>query len=219
MQEGKGWKLEVVWFSEIGSTHKYLIDEIKKGNIKEPALVAADFQSDGVGSRGNSWEGKFGNLFCSFCVKEKHLPKDLQLASTSIYFSYLLKEVLSSYGSKIWIKWPNDFYIKDKKIGGTITTKIGDNIIGSFGLNIVEAPPEFGILDLHVEPKKIVKDFLGMLEKKISWKKVFSKYKVEFQNSRDFSFHMGNEKKSLKDAKLCEDGSIELNKRRVYSLR
>ncbi len=211
--------LVVNWFKELDSTHKYIIKEIKSGNITEPTLIAADYQSAGVGSRGNSWEGKYGNLFCSFCVKKKHLPKDLQLASISIYFSYLLKEVLSSYGSKIWIKWPNDFYIKDKKIGGTITTKIGDNIVGSIGLNIVEAPLEFGILDLHVEPKKVVSDFLSMLEKKISWKQVFSKYKIEFHNSRDFTFHMGNEIKSLKNAKLFEDGSIELDKRRVYSLR
>ena len=209
----------VNWFKELDSTHKYLINEIKSGNITEPTLIATDFQSAGVGSRGNSWEGKYGNLFCSFCVKKKHLPKDLQLASISIYFSYLLKEVLSSYGSKIWIKWPNDFYIKDKKIGGTITTKIGEQIIGSIGLNIVESPLEFGILDLHVEPKKIVSDFLKILENKISWKQVFSKYKIEFQNSKDFTFHMGNEIKSLENAKLLEDGSIELGKRRVYSLR
>jgi len=211
--------LVVNWFKELDSTHKYLINEIKSGKINEPTLIATDFQSAGVGSRGNSWEGKYGNLFCSFCVKKKHLPKDLKLASISIYFSYLLKEVLSSYGSKTWIKWPNDFYIKDKKIGGTITTKIGEQIIGSIGLNIVESPLEFGILDLHVEPKKVVSDFLKILENKISWKQVFSKYKIEFQNSKDFTFHMGNEIKSLKNAKLFEDGSIELGKRRVYSLR
>ncbi|MFK5880733.1 MAG: biotin--[acetyl-CoA-carboxylase] ligase [Sulfurospirillum sp.] len=211
--------MEVVWFKELYSTHKYLIKEIKEGNISKPTLIAADFQSDGVGSRGNSWEGKFGNLFFSFCVKEKHLPKDLQLASISIYFSYLLKEVLCLKGSKIWMKWPNDFYLENRKIGGTITTKTGEYVIGSIGLNIVEAPEEFGILDIHVEPKKIVKDFLKILEENISWKQVFSKYKIEFQKSRDFFFHMGSEKKSLSDAKLCEDGSIELNKRRVYSLR
>jgi len=212
-------KLVVNWFKTIDSTHKYLINEIKKGNITEPTLIGADFQTDGVGSRGNSWEGKYGNLFCSFCVKEKHLPKDLQLASISIYFSWLLKEVLCSYGSKIWIKWPNDFYLKKRKIGGVITTKIADNIIGSIGLNIAEAPPEFDVLDIHVESKIIVKDFLRTLEKNISWKQVFSKYKIEFQNSKDFSFHVGNEIKSLKDASLCDDGSIKIDKRRVYSLR
>ncbi len=207
------------WFNTINSTHEYLISQIKKGEIKEDTLIGADFQSAGVGSRGNFWEGKFGNLFFSFCVEAKHLPKDLQLASISIYFAWLMKEVLSASGSKTWIKWPNDFYLENKKIGGVITTKIGDKIVGSMGINIVEAPQNFGILDIYIEPKKLVSDFLLMLENKITWKQVFSKYKIEFQNSRDFFFHVGNKKQSLKDAKLCEDGSIELNKRRVYSLR
>ncbi|NOX15057.1 MAG: biotin--[acetyl-CoA-carboxylase] ligase [Epsilonproteobacteria bacterium] len=209
----------VNWFRSIESTHLYLIDEIKKGNIKEPTLIGADFQTNGIGSRGNLWQSQIGNLFFSFCVEEKHLPKDLQLASISIYFAYLMKEVLSSFDSKTWLKWPNDFYLENRKIGGVITTKIGDKIIGSMGLNIVESPREFGILDVYVEPKKLTERFLENLEKKLSWKQVFSKYKIDFQNSKDYFCHLGGELKSLSQAKLCEDGSIELDKRRVYSLR
>jgi len=211
--------LEVNWFKTIGSTHTYLIDELKKGNILVPTLIGADFQTNGIGSRGNSWESKIGNLFFSFCVEEKHLPKDLKLASISIYFAYLMKEVLSSYDSKTWLKWPNDFYVEDKKIGGVITTKIGDKIVSSMGINIIDSSDSFGILDVYVEPKKIVVDFLKIIEEKIPWKKVFSKYKVEFHNSKEYFCHLGGELKSLSQAKLCEDGSIELNKRRVYSLR
>ncbi len=212
-------ELEIHWFSEIDSTHKYLVSKIKEGEITVPTLVGADFQTDGVGSRGNSWKGLKGNLFFSFCVKEKHLPKDLHLASTSIYFAWLMKEVISSKGSKTWIKWPNDFYLKNRKIGGVITTKIGQDIICSMGMNIVEAPDDFGVLDINIKPKKLVEDFLEIMKKNFSWKKVFSKYKIEFQNNRSYSFHVGGKIKSLADAKLCEDGSIELEKRRVYSLR
>ncbi len=207
------------WFRSIESTHIYLVNEIKNGAIKEPTLIGADYQTGGVGSRGNLWESKIGNLFFSFCVEEKHLPKDLKLASISIYFAYLMKDVLSAYDSKTWLKWPNDFYLKNKKIGGVITTKIGNKIVGSMGINIVEAPQEFGILDIFIEPKKLVSDFLQILEKKLSWKQVFSNYKIEFQNSRDYFCHLGGELRSLSEAKLCDDGSIELDKRRVYSLR
>jgi BirA family biotin operon repressor/biotin-[acetyl-CoA-carboxylase] ligase len=211
--------LEVSWFKSIDSTHTYLVNELKKGNILVPTLIGADFQTNGIGSRGNRWESKIGNLFFSFCVEAKHLPKDLKLASISIYFAYLMKEVLSSYESKTWLKWPNDFYIENKKIGGVITTKIGDKIVSSMGINITDSPDGFGILDVYIEPKKIVSDFLEIMEKKTSWKKVFSKYKVEFQNSKEYFCHLGGELKSLSQAKLCEDGSIELDKRRVYSLR
>lgn len=58
---------------------------------------------------------KNGNLFFSFVLKRNDLPSDLQIQSASIYFSYILKEVLALEGSKIWLKWPNDFYIDNKK--------------------------------------------------------------------------------------------------------
>ncbi len=207
------------WFETLPSTHKYLVELLKKKEIDTPVLIGADFQTDGIGSRGNSWIGEKGNLFFSFCVKEKHLPKDLNLASTSIYFAWIMKEVLSEKGSKTWLKWPNDFYIDDKKIGGVITTKVDSFIVSSMGMNLVRAPLEFGVLDIDTSPKELVDEFLKFLEKNFSWKQVFSKYKLEFERNKNYSFHVGGKIKSIADAKLCEDGSLELEKERVYSLR
>jgi len=211
--------LEIKWFKHLPSTHKYLIEGIKNSSIIPPYAVGVDFQSEGVGSRGNVWEGDEGNLYFSFCVKAKHLPEDLKLESISIYFSYILKEVLYELGSKTWIKWPNDFYIENKKIGGIITTKIKDTIIGSIGLNVRHAPELYGVLDIEILPQNLVKLFLQKLEKKISWKNVFSKYRIEFKNSLGFTFHLEGKKIALGDAKLYEDGSIEVDNKRVYSLR
>ena len=211
--------MEINWFKHLPSTHKYLIDNIKNNSIIAPLAIGVDIQSDGVGSRGNTWEGDEGNLYFSFCVKEKHLPKDLKLESTSIYFSYILKEVLSELGSQTWIKWPNDFYLDNAKVGGVITTKIKDTIIGSMGLNILHAPEPFAVLDIDILPQNLVKLFLEKLEKNISWKNVFSKYKIEFKNSLGFTFHLDGKKVALGDAILCEDGSIEVDNKKVYSLR
>lgn len=211
--------METLWFKHLPSTHKYLIENIKNNTITPPMAIGVDFQSEGVGSRGNSWLGDEGNLYFSFCVEEKHLPKDLKLESISIYFSSILKEVLNELGSKTWLKWPNDFYINDEKIGGVITTKIRSVIIGSIGLNILHAPAQFGTLDIKITPQKLVSLFLEKLSKNISWKNVFSKYKIEFQNSLGFTFHLDGKKKSLADAKLLDDGSIEVENKRVYSLR
>jgi BirA family biotin operon repressor/biotin-[acetyl-CoA-carboxylase] ligase len=211
--------LEIKWFNHLESTHKYLINAIKEGSINPPMAIGCNFQSAGVGSRGNEWISQEGNLFLSFCVEQKHLPKDLKLESTSIYFSYILKMVLEALGSKVWIKWPNDFYLENRKIGGVITTKVKDTIIGSIGLNIQVAPQNFGTLDIKIVPIKLVELFIEELEKNISWKKVFSKYKIEFQNSLGFTFHLESNEISLRNAKLCDDGSIEVENKRVYSLR
>ena len=211
--------MEIKWLKHLPSSHKYLIEGVKNNTITPPFAIGVDFQSDGVGSRGNKWEGDEGNLYFSFCVEVKHLPNDLKLESISIYFSYILKEVLFELGSKTWIKWPNDFYLKNKKLGGVITTKIKDTIIGSIGLNILHAPEAYATLDIQIQPQNLVNLFLEKLEKKISWKDVFSKYKIEFKNSLGFTFHLNGEKIALGNAKLCEDGSIEVDNKKVYSLR
>ena len=211
--------MEILWFKHLPSTHKHLIESIKNETLTPPIALGVDFQSDGVGSRGNSWKGEEGNLYFSFCVEAKQLPQDLLIESTSIYIAWMMREVLVSLNSKIWIKWPNDFYINDKKVGGVITTKIKDFIIGSIGINLLHAPEEFGVLDVQVAPKSLIDLFIKELKKNISWKNVFSKYKIEFQNSLKFSSHIDGQKISLQNAKLLYDGSIEVENKRVYSLR
>ena len=207
------------WFDELPSTHRYLIEALREGTLLAPYGIGASIQTDGVGSRGNQWIGEEGNLFFSFCVEEKHLPLDLPLASVSIYFASLMKDVLDERGSKTWLKWPNDFYRDDKKIGGMITTKIGSTIVGSIGVNIRCAPENFGVLDINIEPYHLAQLLIQKVEQKISWKKVFSKYKIEFDKNRNFSFHLDGKLVSLADAVLCDDGSIELENKKVYSLR
>lgn len=207
------------WFDNLDSTHRYLIEQLREGTLLAPFGIGAKEQTNGLGSRGNSWTGGEGNFFFSFCVEEKQLPQDLPLASVSIYFSALLKNILEDLGSKVWLKWPNDFYRESKKIGGMMTTKIGANIIGSVGLNIGYAPENFDILDIAIAPQTLAQYLTDEVEKKIPWKKVFSKYKIEFERNRKFSFHLDGQLVSLADAVLCDDGSIELENKKVYSLR
>jgi len=116
--------MDIVYLDEIDSTHRYLKEYIKENGFKIPIAVVTQNQTNGIGSRENSWYGMQGNLFFSFVLSKDFLPNDLKIESASIYFSYVLKEILTKYGSCVWLKWPNDFYLDDKKIGGTITTFI-----------------------------------------------------------------------------------------------
>lgn len=211
--------MEIIYFDEIDSTQKYLIEKIKSKELLPPVAVVAKKQKNGIGSRGNRWIGENGNLFFSFSLFLNTLANDLPIQSLSIYFSYILKMVLEEKGSKIWLKWPNDFYIENKKIGGTITTKVDDIVICGIGLNIVKNPQNFGKLDIKIDKEEILKEYFGLLKQKISWKEIFSKYKLEFQKSKNFYFHNGDEKISLKNCELCFDGSIKINNKKVYSSR
>ena len=211
--------MEIIYLDEVDSTQLYLIEKIKSKELLPSVAVVAKNQKKGIGSRGNRWIGKSGNLFFSFALNLDSLPKDLKIQSSSIYFSYILKSILEEKGSSIWLKWPNDFYIEDKKIGGTISNMVDNNIICGIGLNIKENPENFGKLDITIDINEILDKYFKLIEKKISWKEIFSKYKLEFHKSKKYFVHSKNEKISLEDAKLCEDGSIKINSKRIYSLR
>ncbi|EJW1436738.1 biotin--[acetyl-CoA-carboxylase] ligase [Campylobacter jejuni] len=215
----KGLKVKIVCVESIDSTHLFLCEQIRNGKIDENFAIYALEQTNGVGSRENSWQSSKGNLHLSFCIKEEDLPKDLPLASVSIYFAYLLKEVLQEKGSKIWLKWPNDLYLDDKKAGGVISAKISNFIIGGMGLNLKFAPQNTALCDIEISLKDLVSEFLQKVEKKILWKNIFSKYMLEFEKSRKLSVHHEGKVFSLENSFLYEDGSILLGDKRVYSLR
>ncbi len=214
--------MEILYLDEIDSTHLYLINQIKDKKVTPPFAVCAKRQLNGIGSRGNSWHSGEGNLFLSFCVRKDGLDPKLPLQSISIYFSYILKELLNKSGSKVWLKWPNDFYIGDKKAGGTITSVLKDNIIiCSIGLNLKSAPKDYAALDIKTDKDILLKSYFLKLKEDIFWKDIFRKYKVEFLQSTKYSYYDKSVQKklSLEGASLQKDGSIILNKKRIYSLR
>lgn len=211
--------LQIIYLESIESTQTYLKQKLQNKELQTPIAVSANIQTNGLGSRDNSWSGYEGNLFLSFAVKLKDLPKDLNLESASIYFAYILKMTLASLNSKVMIKWPNDFYIEDKKIGGMITNVVGQNIVCGVGLNLLKAPNEFNILDIVIDKKILLDKYFKNLENNHSWKQIFSKYKLEFYCNKSFYTHNNNHKILLKDVKLQSDGSIIINNERIYSLR
>ncbi len=211
--------MKIIRLDEVDSTHKYLKEYISKNEYTSPLCIVTDSQTQGIGSRGNSWIGKKGNLFFSFALDINSLPKDLPLQSTSIYFTYILKNILKNLGSQVWIKWPNDFYIENKKIGGTITSMSKNLIFCGIGLNLLDVEKEYEKLDIKIDVDEVLKNYFFEIEKKISWKQIFSDFKIEFEKSKKFQTTIDNQKISLESAILNDDGSIQINNKKVFSLR
>ena len=203
----------------VDSTQTYLLKALKEGSLKSPVCVTALRQESGKGSRGNSWSGLEGNLFFSFSIARSALPDDLRLESSSIYFTYLLKDLLAEMGSNVWLKWPNDFYLQEVKIGGAITNLYRDELVCGIGLNTKVAPEGFSALDIEIENDQLLKRYFEILKKPPKWKQIFSKYEVEFVKSRSYFTHSGERRLSLENAILLDDGSIECDGQRIFSLR
>ncbi len=211
--------MQIDFIENLPSTHKSLCEWVKSNKVAPPYLLYVDEQTRGIGSRNNTWLGEKGNLYMSFCVHKNSLPNDLPAVSVCIYFAYLMKEVLEDLGSLTWLKWPNDFFLDEKKIGGAMSAKIGDVYVVSFGINLLFSPDKFGVLDVKIGNEALVKKFVEKLKKNLSWKKVFSKFRVEFQKNKDFTFHHNGQVRCLGEAVLCEDGSLKIDKEKVYNLR
>ncbi len=211
--------MEIVSFDTLASTQKYLLEQLKKQNLQAPLAVIANQQHSGIGSRNNSWSGGEGNFFASIAVNLDDLPKDLPLGSASIYFSFIMKQTLETLDKNIWLKWPNDFYINDEKIGGTITNKFKNTLVCGMGINLKNSQNGYRALGCDISAQKLLENYLLALEKFPTWKEVFREYEIEFELSRKFSVHIENDKKSLSDAMLCDDGSLIIEGKRVYSLR
>jgi len=211
--------LKILSFESLPSTQLYLKALLKDRTLEVPLAVIAHEQTEGIGSRNNSWSSQKGNLFVSFALALEELPQDLKLESASIYFSQILKDTLASFGSKVIVKWPNDLYLESKKVAGMITNIVGDKLVCGIGVNLQKHSDEFGYLDVEVDKNNLLKKYFANIEKKLSWKQVFSKYKLEFQINKNYFTHINGEKVSLSEAELENDGSLNINGKKVYSLR
>jgi BirA family biotin operon repressor/biotin-[acetyl-CoA-carboxylase] ligase len=211
--------MEIIYLQSVDSTHTYLKNYIKQNGYTNNLCIATQEQTSGIGSRGNSWLGVKGNLFFSFVLKQEELPHDLQIQSASIYFSYILKNILKSFGSKLWLKWPNDFYIDNNKIGGTITSVSNGLVYCGIGLNLNNVNNEFLKLDIKIDVKELFKLYFKNIEKKILWEDILKEYVIEFDRSKNLYATINNEKIPLINAQLNSDGSININNKKVFSLR
>ncbi len=202
-------------FESLPSTQTYLLEKLKNDGLKAPILIWAKNQSAAIGSRGNVWESVKSALTFSLALNASDLPKDLPMQANALYLGFLFKEVLKELGSQTWLKWPNDLYLGDQKIGGVMVNVYKDMRVCGIGVNRVST--KWACLDIGISDDLIIEGFLKKIEENLFWGEVLSKYALEFHKNNSFSFHNDwGEAVSLRDAGLLEDGRICI-KGKIYS--
>lgn len=111
--------------------------------LPDISLVIANSQTAGRGQRGNTWEAEAGKnlLFSIVCHPEFVRASEQFVLSQAIALAVALtiNEVVQTDDCRV--KWPNDIYIGDKKVSGTLIecdlrgSNIETCIIGT-GVNI-----------------------------------------------------------------------------------
>lgn len=112
---------KLIYVPECHSTNSLLSEFNDKSELPEGTTVITSHQTAGRGQRGNRWESAPGqNLTFSILLKpRKLLAKDqFQLnMAISLAVSKALQEGLAL---PVRLKWPNDIFVGEKKIGGIL---------------------------------------------------------------------------------------------------
>jgi len=127
-------------FKNIDSTNKYLREKADETTYS-PAVVLAETQTSGRGRRGKDWISPFAaNLYMSVLWSFEHGAAALEGLSLGI--GVAARRALKQCGLEdVQLKWPNDIYVGQKKLGGILLEMVGDpagqcSVVIGIGINI-----------------------------------------------------------------------------------
>lgn len=156
---------------EVDSTNNYLKSLLSNSEpLPEGTVIMAGNQFAGRGQQQNTWISESGkNLTISTFFKPKFLVVDKQF-ELNICLSLAIANALSSHLSiDCKIKWPNDIFYKNKKIGGMLIENV---IAGSqfkyaivgIGLNVNQLSFESPLTDGATSLKNILKVEVDLIQ-------------------------------------------------------
>ena len=127
-------------FQTINSTNTYA-RELAESSSVSGAVILAEQQTAGRGRRGKNWVSPFAaNIYLSIVWDFEQGAQALEGLSLAI--GVAVKRALTVHGVQgVKLKWPNDIYVEQKKLGGILLEMIGDpvghcSVIVGVGLNV-----------------------------------------------------------------------------------
>jgi BirA family biotin operon repressor/biotin-[acetyl-CoA-carboxylase] ligase len=132
----------IIRLETVDSTNNYAANLLRLSSPPDGTVITAQEQTHGKGQRGSSWVALKGdNLLTSMIVYPNFLNASNSFGLSQIA-AIAVKETIESLCEKdVYIKWPNDIIVNNKKIAGILIeynwadTKIQSAIIGC-GINI-----------------------------------------------------------------------------------
>ncbi len=133
----------LITIKQVDSTNNFLKDALSNSKpVPEGTVIMAESQYAGRGQQQNKWHSEDGkNLTFSILLKPSFLPLAQQFDLTRAVSLGVINALSPLLGDKLKIKWPNDIYYADGKLGGMLIenmvqgSQIKNSIIG-IGLNI-----------------------------------------------------------------------------------
>ncbi len=118
----------LLWFEELVSTQDFL----KERDLPIGTVVVSNRQTRGRGRHGRVWYSEEGGLYFSFLLDTNYMDS----MSLPLVLGYALSEYMHRQGLVSAIKWPNDVFVKGRKIAGVLVEKVKKGFVCGVGVNV-----------------------------------------------------------------------------------
>lgn len=135
------------FLAETNSTNSWLMTQARKMRASGDALpdlyaVYTGFQSAGRGAGSNTWRSSQGLNILTSIYFETGLAAADQFVF-NLWFATSTRRFLAKYVPEVLIKWPNDLYVRDRKLAGDLTehSVSGNRLdftVAGIGINVNE---------------------------------------------------------------------------------
>lgn len=133
---------KILFVPECDSTNSLLVSMSQNKVLDEGTIVITDNQTKGRGQAGNQWTAAPGvNLTFSVLLKPTFLEPANQFFLNIAVGLAMCHAISDSVDKKVWLKWPNDVMVSDKKICGILIENqvqgaiLSQSVVG-IGVNI-----------------------------------------------------------------------------------
>jgi BirA family transcriptional regulator, biotin operon repressor / biotin---[acetyl-CoA-carboxylase] ligase len=133
----------LVTLPQVDSTNTFLKNRVANSEpLPEGTVIMAEDQLAGRGQQQNKWfSAKNQSLTCSILLKPDFLPLQQQFNLNRVVSLGIYDALLPIAGYNLKMKWPNDVYIGNRKLGGVLIENLvqGQSIkytIIGIGLNV-----------------------------------------------------------------------------------
>jgi BirA family transcriptional regulator, biotin operon repressor / biotin---[acetyl-CoA-carboxylase] ligase len=124
------------------STNDWMQAFLLKNTIIDGLCLYTSHQTKGRGQRGNTWQADaYKNITMSILLEPHYLNANNQFYLNMAISLGVFTGLVDILGEKLKIKWPNDIYFEDCKIGGILIenaiqgSNLSSSIVG-IGINI-----------------------------------------------------------------------------------
>ena len=113
------------WEPTVPSTNSLAIEKAGTWSSFSRVLVLTDEQTAGRGRGANQWWSTQGALTMSLWIGDGHQQLMQQLGPCSLAIGSAICDALEGYqagpdGGRIGLKWPNDIWLGERKLGGVL---------------------------------------------------------------------------------------------------